>query len=223
MPDFEAPQGVRLVSHERFAGTIGHEEVHYIAPGWWVSLFGFWSILFNLLYAWRLLWHTKRNDGLILNGGYGLWMFIGLLNRFVTLRRRRSTLTAAEAIGPVHGTVSDIPAFLAGLDVAVLCSHSEGSPNAIMECMAAGVPTIATDVGGNGELVEHEQTGLLTPPNRKEGLATAIDRLLPDPPLAARLGAAARQRAFAEFSAETQARRYEDFYHELVRSRTRAK
>ncbi len=120
------------------------------------------------------------------------------------------------------GTVVDIPAFLAGLDVAVLCSLSEGSPNAIMEYMAAGLPTVATDVGGNGELVENEQTGLLVPPNSEEYLTAAIDRLLRDRPFAARLGATARQRAFELYSVETQARRYENFYHDLLRNRTRA-
>ncbi len=114
------------------------------------------------------------------------------------------------------GTVADIPAFLRRLDVAVLCSHSEGSPNAIMEYMAAGLPSIVTDVGGNGELVEHERFGLVVPPNDIAGLSAAIARLLDDRPLALRMGQAARQRAFAEFGVETQARRYEEFYRELL-------
>ena len=112
----------------------------------------------------------------------------------------------------LRGTVSDVPAFLGSLDVAVLCSLSEGSPNAIMEYMAAGLPTVATDVGGNGELVEHEVTGVVVPSNDVERLAEAINRLLRDHTLRARLGATARQRAFAEYSVELQARRYEDFY-----------
>jgi glycosyltransferase involved in cell wall biosynthesis len=121
------------------------------------------------------------------------------------------------------GTVADIPKFLDTLDVAVLCSHSEGSPNAIMEYMAAGLPTVATDVGGNGEIVEDQQTGLLVSPGNEELLAAAIARLLEDRPLAARLGATARQRAFAEYSVEAQARRYEDFYCELAARKKRRK
>ncbi len=112
----------------------------------------------------------------------------------------------------LRGNVSDIPAFLHSLDVAVLCSLSEGSPNAIMEYMAAGLPTVATDVGGTAELVEHEVTGLVVPSNDAERLAAAIDRLLSDRGLAARLGATARERAFAEYGVEAQARRYEEFY-----------
>ena len=112
----------------------------------------------------------------------------------------------------LHGTVPDIPAFLAGLDVAVLCSNSEGAPNAIMEYMAAGRPIVVTDVGGNREMIEHDRHGLVILPDSVEHLSSAIDRLLRDRALAARLGAAARQRAFAEYGVEAQARRYEDFY-----------
>ena len=110
------------------------------------------------------------------------------------------------------GTVSDVPAFLDRLDVAVLCSRTEGISNAIMEYMAAGLPTVATNVGGNAELVENEVTGLLSPSDDEQCLAGAIDRLLRDRALAARLGATARQRAFAQYGLETQVRRYEDFY-----------
>ena len=82
------------------------------------------------------------------------------------------------------GSVADVPAFLRTLDVAVLCSLSEGSPNAIMEYMAAGLPTVATDVGGNAELVEHEVTGPRScRPTMNIALAAAIDRLLRDPHL----------------------------------------
>ena len=110
------------------------------------------------------------------------------------------------------GSIADVPTYLRGLDIAVLCSLSEGSPNAIMEYMAAGVPTVATDVGGNAELVEHEVTGLVVPSNDEQRLAGAIDCLLRDPALAARYGETARERAFAEYGVEAQARRYEDFY-----------
>lgn len=116
----------------------------------------------------------------------------------------------------LRSTVADVPAFLDRLDVAVLCSLSEGSPNAIMEYMAAGLPTVATDVGGNTELVENEVTGLVVPSNDVKRLAAAIDRLLRDRALAARLGAIARERAFAQYSVEAQARRYEDFYRDLA-------
>jgi glycosyltransferase involved in cell wall biosynthesis len=112
----------------------------------------------------------------------------------------------------LKGSVTDVPAFLGGLDIAVLCSLSEGSPNSIMEYMAAGLPAVVTDVGGNAELVEHEVSGLVVPSNDEQQLAGAIDRLLRDPALATQYGETARERAFAEYGVEAQARRYETFY-----------
>ena len=123
----------------------------------------------------------------------------------------------------MRGSVADIPAFLRSLDIAVLCSLSEGSPNAIMEYMAAGLPTVATDVGGNAELVEHEVTGLVVPSNDEQQLAAAIDRLLRSPALAAQYGNTARERAFAEYGVEAQARRYEDFYCRTLATKTAGK
>jgi len=90
--DFSTPGGARLVSHEDFSKEPGGEEVEYIRPGPLASLFRFAPILFNLLYAWRLLRHTKRNAVLILNGGGLLWLFVGLLNRFGMLRARKIML-----------------------------------------------------------------------------------------------------------------------------------
>jgi len=141
------------------------------------------------------------------------------------LRGELESLVAGLALRDrVHllGTVSDIPAFLDGLDVAVLCSNSEGAPNAIMEYMAAGRPIVVTDVGGNREMIEHERHGLVVPPDSLEHLASAIDRLLRDRSFSARLAANARQRALAEYGVQSQARRYEDFYHGLLRRKLKS-
>jgi glycosyltransferase involved in cell wall biosynthesis len=113
------------------------------------------------------------------------------------------------------GSIADVPAFLAGLDIAVLCSRSEGSPNAIMEYMAAGLPSVVTDVGGNRELIEHERNGLVVPSDDLDSLTAAIGRLLDDRRLAFRMSEDARRRAWDEFGVETQARRYEEFYRKL--------
>ncbi len=141
---------------------------------------------------------------------------------------RGNLQTLIESLGlcdrvTLLGSVPDIPTFLGQLNVAVLCSLTEGSPNAIMEYMAAGLPTVATDVGGNAEVVEEGVTGLVVPSNDEERLAGAIDRLLRDGELAAQLGATARRRAFAEYGVETQARRYEAFYRELAERKNRAR
>jgi glycosyltransferase involved in cell wall biosynthesis len=86
--DFSAPDNVRLISHDEFSPRPGLPEVEYVRPGPIVSLFRFYGVLFDLLYAWRLLRHAKRDSVLILSGSSGLWLFVGLLNRFVMLRRR---------------------------------------------------------------------------------------------------------------------------------------
>ena len=117
------------------------------------------------------------------------------------------------------GTVSDVPAFLSGLDVAVLCSRTEGAPNVIMEYMAAARPIVATAVGGVEELIENEKHGLVVPSESVEHLAAAIDRLLRDRSLAARLAVNARQRALKEYGAATMARRYEAFYIDMLRGK----
>jgi glycosyltransferase involved in cell wall biosynthesis len=114
------------------------------------------------------------------------------------------------------GSVPDVPAFLAGLDVAVLPSYSEGLSNALLEYMAASKAIVATAVGGNVEVVEDGRHALLVPPGDPGRLAAAIDRLLADPVLATGLGLAARRRAEERYSREGMVRRFEAFYQDLV-------
>ena len=97
--------------------------------------------------------------------------------------------------GRVHflGQRDDIPDLLAALDIFVLPSHSEGVSLALLEAMAAGLPVIATAVGGLPEVVTDGVNGLLIPPQDPEALAQALARLLDDPALAKKLGENARQ------------------------------
>jgi glycosyltransferase involved in cell wall biosynthesis len=115
----------------------------------------------------------------------------------------------------LKGCVDDVASFLAGIDVAVLTSHCEGLSNAILEYMAAGRPIVATAVGGNVELIEDEVSGLLVPPGDPGAVARAIDRLLRDPDLGARLGTAARRRVARHNSFEAVIHRHETFYRHL--------
>jgi glycosyltransferase involved in cell wall biosynthesis len=88
--------------------------------------------------------------------------------------------------------------------VAALTSEYEGMPVCLMEAAACGVPAVATAVGGIPELIEDGVTGLLAPADDAEAVAERLERLLVDPVLAARLGAAARKRAEREFSVSRQ-------------------
>jgi glycosyltransferase involved in cell wall biosynthesis len=131
------------------------------------------------------------------------------------LERRAAELGLSGRFG-LPGSVADIPAFLEQLDVAVLSSQAEGMSNAILEYMAAGRAIVATAVGGTLRLIEDGVHGLLVPPGDPGRLALAVERLLRDRALAARLGAAARRRAQERYSREAMVRRFERFYHDVV-------
>jgi glycosyltransferase involved in cell wall biosynthesis/uncharacterized membrane protein len=93
------------------------------------------------------------------------------------------------------GARGDVRELLASSDIFVLSSHSEGHPVSLLEAMAAGLPVVATDVGGVAESVVHGQTGLLVPAGNVTALASALERLAEDEQLRRRLGAAGRVRA----------------------------
>jgi len=114
------------------------------------------------------------------------------------------------------GSQGDIPAFLAGLDVAVLASRAEGMSNAVLEYMAAARPIVATAVGATPELIRPDEHGLLVPPGDAAALAAAIARLVADRALASRLAESARRRAREEYSRAAMVRRFEEFYTRLV-------
>jgi glycosyltransferase involved in cell wall biosynthesis len=120
------------------------------------------------------------------------------------------------------GHRQDVPDVVRALDVAVLPSRWEGSPLALMEYMALGAPIVATAVGGVPELIEDGVHGLLVPPRDPGSLADAIDRLLADRTMAARLGSAARERQRAEHDLDTQVARLERLYVELYARSQRA-
>ena len=100
---------------------------------------------------------------------------------------------------------TDAPRALTRWKVFALPSRQDPYPLASMEAMAAGLPVIASDVGGLREQIEDGSTGILVPPDDPEQLAVEILRVSGDPELRARLGASARARAGAVFSLQQQA------------------
>jgi glycosyltransferase involved in cell wall biosynthesis len=104
-------------------------------------------------------------------------------------------------------------------DVFVLPSLNEGISNTLLEAMASARPVIAARVGGNPELVEHDQTGMLYAGGDHDAFEAAIVAYAGDPVLRERHGAAGRARVLADFSIEAMVQRYADFYDELLATR----
>ena len=115
------------------------------------------------------------------------------------------------------GEREDVPDILRGLDCFVLPSLAEVISNAILEAMASGLPVVATDVGGNAELIEAGKTGELVPAADPEALAHAIVRYASDPGRARVAGQAGRQRVETRFSLEKMLRSYHELYDSLLR------
>jgi L-malate glycosyltransferase len=117
------------------------------------------------------------------------------------------------------GERSDVAAVLREATVAVLPSLSESFSNSLLEYMAAGLPVVATNVGGNPEIVEDGKTGILVPPRDPAAMAEAILRVLEAPAMARQLGAAGRERVMKHFSLETVIRRTTELYMALLERR----
>jgi sugar transferase (PEP-CTERM/EpsH1 system associated) len=130
-------------------------------------------------------------------------------------REELAALIKELAIGDrvrLLGERNDIPLILRALDVFVLSSIGEGISNAILEAMAAGLPVIATRVGGNVELVRDALTGRLIEPRRPEALAEALGAYFGDPELARAHGAAGRERVATDFGLDRMLADYMSLY-----------
>ena len=137
---------------------------------------------------------------------------------------RESLLANARASGVNErivftGQVADVAPFYAIADVCVLPSHSEGSPNVLLEAMAARVPVVATNVGGVPEIVEDEKSALLVPPGEPSSLAAGIARVLHDSNLQSRLTEAAAALVVKNHSAKDYAQSIMRIYEMAVSSR----
>jgi glycosyltransferase involved in cell wall biosynthesis len=114
----------------------------------------------------------------------------------------------------------DLRPYFAQADVYVQSSVREGLSNALLAAMAAGLPVVATDVGGTREAVVDGETGWLVPPDDPAALAASVRRLVSSPGEARRMGAAGRRRAEEEFSTEKELRETAGWLTELRRRRS---
>jgi glycosyltransferase involved in cell wall biosynthesis len=164
-----------------------------------------------------------------------------LIEAFVRVRRRvpqagllfvgegplRGALEARAAAPELDGAVffaghrADVPAILSRCDLFTLSSLEEGMPNALLEAMAAGLPAVVTDVGGNAEVVEDGMTGYLVPAADPEALAGRLTELLLDPDLRRRQGEAARGRFESRFTVGRMISAYHALYDEILKPAAR--
>jgi len=114
------------------------------------------------------------------------------------------------------GAVSDVIPLLRASDIGVLSSNSESLSNAIIEYMAAGLPVVCTDVGGNSELVQDGLNGFLVPSGDPKGLAEAIVKLVNNLDLRLKMGRESRQRAEMLFDVTRTMKAYEALYLKMV-------
>jgi sugar transferase (PEP-CTERM/EpsH1 system associated) len=130
----------------------------------------------------------------------------------------------AGGIGDVTwfaGARSDVPAVLRGLDAFALPSIAEGISNTILEAMASGLPIVATDVGGNAELLADRRTGRLVPSEDVDAMAAAQLDDFAQPEAARARGRAARADAEARFGLDRMDDAYGDLYERLLRAAAR--
>lgn len=123
-------------------------------------------------------------------------------------------LTGQAWLPGARGGVDEI---LRGLDIFVLPSLSEGISNTILEAMASGLPVLATEVGGNSELVAAGTTGQLVPAQDPDAMAQALLRYTSDAALRHNHGAAGRRRVEQNFSIDNMVTRYTSLYEQLLR------
>lgn len=135
---------------------------------------------------------------------------------------RERILGAAESVGVTKnirllGVRDDVPELMAATDVFVLSSLSEGVSVTLLEAMASAKPIAATEVGGNGEVVSHGATGLLSPRGNAKSLGKNLVTLLRNPKLCVQMGKAGRDRVVKQFHQRDMHAEYAKRYQQMLR------
>jgi len=150
--------------------------------------------------------------------GAELWL-VGDGPKHKAIRRLVSRHPFSQRMRLLPGQ-SDLSPILQQSSLLVLSSIQEGLPNVVLEAMAAGLPVVATDVGGLAEVVKHGETGWLVPPENVEALADSISHLMAHDAARAAFGQAGRRRVERRFSVSAMVQQHEEVFLRLL-SRSR--
>jgi glycosyltransferase involved in cell wall biosynthesis len=164
----------------------------------------------------------QKNLDVFLEAAAGVAARIGDARFFVVgqggerarLEEKRRTLGLADAVEFV-GTTDDVPGFLAQLDQFWLTSDHEGTPNVVLEAMAAGVPVVATRVGGTAEILVDGETGILVDKGDVGAVIEAGIRLASEVAAAAKMSARARGEVEARYSVSAMVEATRQVYDEV--------
>lgn len=166
--------------------------------------------------------HPQKNLDLILNAWPTVADLTGANLILVGQGPERDRLAEkARALGVAHrvhfaGPVPDPADYLRAADAFVLPSVAEGMSNSLLEALATALPCLASDIGGNVDLIDDGRTGLLVPAGDVRAWSASLIQVLDDPEFAARLGSAARDRIEAEFALPVVVDRYVALYRRLL-------
>ena len=141
------------------------------------------------------------------------FVFVGDGELADDLKAQAADLTNVQFMG----TRTDISEILNASDIFILPSDLEALPTVLIEAGAAGLPVVASDVGGVGEIVQDEETGLLIPPRNPSALAEKIAVLAENPERMTQMGQAAFERVNANFTLQKQAESLSALYRSLIR------
>ncbi|MHB1024885.1 MAG: glycosyltransferase [Desulfobacteria bacterium] len=145
-----------------------------------------------------------------------IFLLVGRDSGTMEATRARVRERAIEGSFRFLGSRTDVPDLLRASDLFVHPSREEGFSNAILEAMAAGLPVVACDVGGNPEAVVDGETGCLVPPRTAAAFASAVAELLADPEKRKAMGEAGRLRATGRFSLDRMVGEMESLYESLA-------
>jgi glycosyltransferase involved in cell wall biosynthesis len=159
-----------------------------------------------LLHAWKSVLEQVPDAVLLIVGNGSQELALQALTQSLSI----------EASVRFLGFRRDIGDLLRCMDVFVLSSFSEGLSLTLLEAEAMGLPVVATDVGGNAEVDQHERTGLLVPTDAAEAMAHALARLLQDPDERCRMGMRGRESYLEHFTLRAMLLGFTRFYRQLM-------